>query len=301
MEPVLEGVEEVEEGKEGETNAAKTKEEDTGGAQEEGGPEEGAVEAAADKASQEEGEVVKETPVDEQNENAEPQETTKANNSSSAPRFSRVDSYFTVDDKTRHFIHSKLRAYESRRRSTYTGKLESSSLYWRSFRDLLNTSLHETARAERLVLGTARANAIYSDSMLASYEDNLVDDKGGMVTDPKKRSKLLEVRSTQDYPVAPLSPMSGDTPARRRNSSMTEERKDNMLSSLINSQAILADKFGNNSKALETEIASELTQLRMELESKTGTIQEIGDAIIAELETTELEVTKAWGEYMLNL
>jgi len=230
-------------------------------------------------------EAEEEAPDVEQKEHAEPTPV------------ARTDSYFVVDDKTRHFIHSKLRAYESRRRTAYTGKLESSSLYWRSFRDLMMTSVHETGRAERLVLGTARANAIYSDSMLSSYEDKLVDDKGGMVMDSKKRSKLLEVRSTQDYAVAPLSPLSGDCPIRRRNSSMTEERRSNMLSNLIDSQAIMADKFGNNSKAMESEIASELTQLRIELETKTAAITEIGDAIIAELEATETEVTKTWDSY----
>ena len=211
-----------------------------------------------------------------------------------------MTSYFTVDNKTRQFIHSKLRAYESRRRSAYTAKLESSSLYWRSFRDLLSASIHETGRAERLVLGTARANATYADAMQASYEDTLIDDRGALVLDPKKRNKLLVVRSQQDYAVAP-SVTTKDSAGRTRTPALTEERRNNMLSRLIDSQQIVADKFGENSKQLESEIASELKQLRVDLESKVLTIREIGDAIISELETTELEVSQAWGTCILDV
>jgi hypothetical protein len=211
-----------------------------------------------------------------------------------------LDSYFTVDNKTRQFIHSKLRAYESRRRSAFTAKLESSSLYWRSFRDLLAASIHETSRAERLVLGTARANATYADAMQASYEDTLIDDRGAMVLDQKKRNKLLVVRSGQDYAVAPTNVM-GEGAMRTRSVALTEERRNNMLSRLIDSQQIVADKFGENSKQLESEIASELKHLRVDLENKFVAIREIGDAIISELEATEAEVSQAWGRFMSNL
>lgn len=208
-----------------------------------------------------------------------------------------LDSYFTVDNKTRQFIHSKLRAYESRRRSAFTAKLESSSLYWRSFRDLLQASIHETSRAERLVLGTARANATYADAMQASYEDTLIDDRGVMVLDQKKRNKLLVVRSGQDYAVAPT----GEGAMRTRSMALTEERRNNMLSRLIDSQQIVADKFAENSKQLESEIASELKHLRVDLENKFVAIREIGDAIISELEATEAEVSQAWGKFMSEL
>jgi hypothetical protein len=207
-----------------------------------------------------------------------------------------LDCYFTVDNKTRELIHTKLRAYEARRRSAYAAKLESSSLYWRSFRDLLASSIHETGRAERLVLGTARANATYADAMKASYDDTLIDDRGLLVMDLKKRSKLLEVRSDQDYALAPV-PLHGDK--KKRSPALMEERRSNMLSSLIDSQKVVAEKFGENSKELESEIANELTQLRIELESKIQAIREIGDAIIAELEATDSEVSKAWGKFSI--
>mmetsp|Transcript_32807 Transcript_32807/g.49456 ORF Transcript_32807/g.49456 Transcript_32807/m.49456 type:complete len:594 (-) Transcript_32807:291-2072(-) len=219
-----------------------------------------------------------------------PEESTKA---------SIFDSYTTVDEKMRTLTHSKLKSYESRRRSAYKGKMESSSLYWRSLRDLLSASVHETSRAERLVLGTARANAVYADSMQASYEDVLVDDKGGLVLDAKKQHKLREVRSTQDYDLAPT--IDGKTGLRqteaKEHAQMTEKRKSNMLSSLIDAQANIADKFCENSKELELEIASEMTGMRQELDAKVQRIREIGDTIISELEVTEEEVSRTWESY----
>mmetsp|Transcript_33715 Transcript_33715/g.38401 ORF Transcript_33715/g.38401 Transcript_33715/m.38401 type:complete len:604 (+) Transcript_33715:45-1856(+) len=207
---------------------------------------------------------------------------------------SYLDSYTTVDDKTRNFIHNKLKAYESRRRSAYKGKMESSSLYWRSFRDLLAASIHETGRAERLVLGTARANAVYAESMQASYQDVLVDDKGGLVLDVKKQRKLLEVRSTQDYDAAPFHESKS---TRSRKLCPEEQRKSNMLCNLIESQANISERFGENSKELASEIASEMTQMRKNLEAKVTMISEVGDTIITELETTEKEVSRAWETY----
>jgi hypothetical protein len=58
----------------------------------------------------------------------------------------------------------------------------------------------------------------------------------------------------------------------------------------------LAKKFGENAKEMEEEIASELTRMRIELEKKVAGIHIPGDAILAELEKTEAEVSEAWGK-----
>ena len=59
-------------------------------------------------------------------------------------------------------IYEKLKEYETKRRSVYSSKLDSMSLYWKSYKDLLSASLHETGRAERLVLGTCQAHHTYT-------------------------------------------------------------------------------------------------------------------------------------------
>ena len=49
--------------------------------------------------------------------------------------------------------HSKLRAYEAKRRLAYESKLQSSSLYWHAFRTLMHDSLLETQKADILIKG----------------------------------------------------------------------------------------------------------------------------------------------------
>lgn len=206
--------------------------------------------------------------------------------------------YDIIDETSRRDIHSKLRAYEHRRRTAYSTKLESSSLYWRSFRDLLRASVHETARAERMVLGTAIANKIYAESMQASYEDAFLDDRGGMVNDPKKQKKLLDIRSSLPYDMAPINK---NEDGKRLTVKVPEQRKTNMLHNLIESQQEIATKFGENAQTLSAEIATEISDLRKALAVKVMEIQQLGDTIIGELEKTELEVTQAWGECVCYL
>jgi hypothetical protein len=201
--------------------------------------------------------------------------------------------YDVIDETSRRDIHSKLRAYEHRRRTAYSTKLESSSLYWRSFRDLLRASVHETARAERMVMGTAIANKIYAESMQASYEDAFLDDRGATVNDPKKQKKLLEIRSALPYDIAPINK---NEDGKRLTVKVSEQRKINMLHTLIESQHEIATKFGENAQTLSAEIATEISELRKTLALKVLEIQQLGDTIIGELEKTEVEVTQAWGE-----
>ena len=189
-----------------------------------------------------------------------------------------------ISDHARSDMHGRLRAFENRRRSAMQARLESSSLYWRSFRDLLHASVEETARAERLVVGTARAHLQYSNTMRASYQDSYLDDKGHVVVDVKKQQKLMEQRQK-------------DNEKRTEGSNLEDSKRTHMLSTLIESQLILAEKFGENAKHLEQEIASEITSLKEKLMSQVDNIQFLGNAILAELEQTEAEVSKAWGEY----
>jgi len=202
--------------------------------------------------------------------------------------------YESIGESDRRAIHSKLRAYENRRRMAYTTKLESSSLYWRSFRELLSASVHETARAERMVLGTAMANKAYAESMQASYDDVFLDDRGAIVNDLKKQKKLLDIRSIQAYDVAPI----GKTEEGKRFTvKVPEERKSNMLHTLIESQLEISSKFGENAETLGAEIATEISDLRKALAAKVTEINLIGDTIIGELEKTETEVSDAWEAY----
>lgn len=200
-----------------------------------------------------------------------------------------------VDEKDRSSVHEKLRSFESRRRTSFQAKLESSSLYWRSFRDLLQSSVHETARAERLVLGTAKAHQSYAEAMQASYEDGFLDKKGNVVLNQKKQKRLADQR------VIDISPSRKDLPKHLPLVLTEEERKANMLIGIMESQLELARKFGENAREMEQEIASELTQLRTDLEVKVTGINTLGDAILSELEKTETEVSEAWGKKRMRM
>mmetsp|Transcript_687 Transcript_687/g.1468 ORF Transcript_687/g.1468 Transcript_687/m.1468 type:complete len:152 (-) Transcript_687:1538-1993(-) len=85
--------------------------------------------------------------------------------------------------------HKKLKTYETQRRLAYSSKLDTISLYWKSYCDLLSASLRETGRARRIVLGTSHAYAMYADAMQGIYEDTFLDDKGNIAKDRLKKKK----------------------------------------------------------------------------------------------------------------
>mmetsp|Transcript_4887 Transcript_4887/g.6907 ORF Transcript_4887/g.6907 Transcript_4887/m.6907 type:complete len:695 (+) Transcript_4887:142-2226(+) len=227
--------------------------------------------------------------------------------SKSSPKPATTAQAYTVDTQSRSETHGKLRAYEARRRSAYSSKLESSSLYWRSFRDLLHASVHETARAERLVLGSVKVNQTYAQAMQATYEDIFLDDRGNPVTDSRKQKRLQEQRTLSSPP--PIVGLDNSTTTTTTATSSLDEKKNNdtntttttsgsgMLSSLIDSQCIIAKQFGDNASHVSTEIVSEITVLRHELQTQVKEIEELGNAIIAELEIAENEVEEAWDAY----
>ena len=99
---------------------------------------------------------------------------------------------------SRQELYDKLRAYETRRRLAYSSKLDSISLYWKSYCDLLSASLRETGRAQRIVLGTSHAYAMYAEAMQGIYEDTFLDEKGNIAKDKqKKKNASLRKKSPQ--------------------------------------------------------------------------------------------------------
>jgi hypothetical protein len=200
-------------------------------------------------------------------------------------------SLYAVSDQSRNELHSKFRAYEARRRSIYTAKLESSSLYWRSFRDLLQASINETARAERVVLGTSKAYDKYSQAMQAMYEDVFLDDKGNVVQTRRAQQQLAKQRGDEEALLTNFS--NNKSPSIHNN---TKKDRHSILGTLIDSQSVMADKFRENSQHVETEISKDIAQLKTDMQSKVTEIESVGNAILAELEKTENLVQQAWGK-----
>ena len=94
--------------------------------------------------------------------------------------------------------HSKLRAYEAKRRLAYESKLQSSSLYWHAFRTLMHDSLLETQKADILLKGWTYTAKTYGDHMM-SVGEWCIDEKGVPVVDVKKKKKLFEVHDNNSH------------------------------------------------------------------------------------------------------
>lgn len=182
-----------------------------------------------------------------------------------------------MNTSTRTGLHDKLRAYESRRRLAYAAKFESSSLYWKSFRDLLAASIHETGRAQRLVLGTSRAHKLYSDALQAMYEDVFLDDKGNVMLKANQQKKLAQVRKKPE-------------------ATKTNGSSGSVLTSVRQAQHVMAERLGENANNMDVEIAEEIGRLLDDLKEKFTGMEKLGDAILGELERTDQEVADAWGK-----
>ena len=174
-------------------------------------------------------------------------------------------------NQVRASSHYRLRAYEAKRRAAYGTKLTSSSLYWRSFRDLLHSSLEETERAEVLVKGSANAIEAFAGAMKAAGGDAL-DDDGRPVTDPKKLKKLQEKRERRraervghrgghhpgeeaDRKTTPNSRLGVSSQAF---DDAASDKRGGMLRSLVESQGVMGERFSENSKFVRAEVAPEV-------------------------------------------
>jgi hypothetical protein len=178
---------------------------------------------------------------------------------------------------TRQGLHERLRAYEARRRLASTSQFDSSSLYWKSFRDLLWASVQETGRAQRLVLGTSRAHQLYADAMQAMYEDVFLDEKGNVILRAKQQKRLL---TTRKKPAK-----KGSDPARK-----------SILTGIREAQHVMAERFGENAQNMDVEIGEEIGVMFEELKKLFSSMETLGEAILTELEKTEHEVVEAWGK-----
>lgn len=195
--------------------------------------------------------------------------------------------------KTEH-QHNKVRTVkmscnlaelELKRKQTYSTKLDSFSVRWQSDSKLLRGGIHETALAERLVLGTSLIHQARADAMQANYMDVLLDDELNSVDDEWKQKSLLDERSKQGFLAFKDDEKKGE-----------EETKGGMLSSLIESESIIAKKFAEDALLVASHMAKEMTAFRKELQSKVNDLIESGDAILDELESAEKRVGGAWGE-----
>ena len=180
-------------------------------------------------------------------------------------------------------LYQKLRAYETRRRLAYSSKLDSISLYWKSYCDLLSASLRETGRAQRIVLGTSHAYAMYAEAMQGIYEDTFLDEKGNIAKDKQKRKKAaLAARKEKGNDDIGQSKIANGAVS--------------VLKEVREAQNDLASRFEESSKNMDEEIAELIGSLLDTTRKSFDSIERLGSSILVELEKTEKEVTNAWGK-----
>mmetsp|Transcript_620 Transcript_620/g.1593 ORF Transcript_620/g.1593 Transcript_620/m.1593 type:complete len:509 (-) Transcript_620:324-1850(-) len=181
-------------------------------------------------------------------------------------------------------LYGKLNAYERARKTNYAMKLDSLSLKWKAYRDLLSASLRETSRAQRVVLGTSHAMGVYSEALQAIFDDAFLDEKG-MVASEKQR-KALRSEKDKKKQFDPTRPSSS------KNKSVS------VLKEIKESQRTLADRFQETSTNMDEEIAEAIGSLLETVQESFVTIEKLGTSILSELERTEQEVTQSWGKYL---
>ena len=233
-----------------------------------------------------------------------------------------------LNPKVRDEGFQELRSYEAKRRSIYMSKLNSSSLYWRSFRDLLSKAYQETERAEDLVRGSVVANRAYFEYLNAAAGD-LLDQQGKPVDERKgKRLKEDKVRrynrlggggllvglparkdslgmdeitkpsngsSVPNTPQAKKTEVEG--PSLRQAVSFEGLPDDSLVSKLIEAKGEMANHFHENVNFVEDVVLVKLIELRKELECEVNVMSLLGDNTIGELERAEEDVQDAWGKF----
>jgi len=156
----------------------------------------------------------------------------------------------------RSATHSKLRAYEAKRRSAYESKLQSSSLYWRAFRTLMHDSLLETQKADALLRGWTHASESYESSM-RSVGEWCIDEKGVPVTDAKKKKKMLD--SNDASAVAGCIGLEVSKTFLATVGFTAEEKCGSMIKSLAKSASSVANQYSGMIKTMNNEVLPELS------------------------------------------
>jgi len=164
--------------------------------------------------------------------------------------------------------------FETNRGASVDRKITLSVIFLRAYAVVLNEGAEEIERVESLVEGTARANLAYSTAMRSVIENSLGHKAAEFeVGDVSSRS----YGST----VSTLSCKSFQDP----------------LTSLFDSQSIIADQFSENANHALTSGLQELSNMKKETKDRSQYIEDMGDALMSKLESVEEDVKKSWQLY----
>jgi len=192
----------------------------------------------------------------------------------------------------RQVSHEKLRSYEVCRRTSYESKLNSSNLYWKSFRELMGSSVKETERAVILIRARVLADEKYGAHMQAIY-DNLLESDGRPIKDDKRKKRIVGARERENAGDFKMK----DAATQARIEDEAREKRGALLTQLVDCHEVLADRYDGSAKAVKEDILPELESLSHQLASEVVVIEALGDAILSDLQSAEMELQSHWDQY----
>lgn len=203
-----------------------------------------------------------------------------------------------INSARRTAWHNQLRAYEANRRSSHATKIASSSLYWRSFRALIHSSVEETKCAERMIRANIIADATYAQSMKAA-SFNWLNDDGTPILDDKKKQRVWNEREKESNGGVSISPSNKTAPSPKSfgSSTTTSDPRSSLLKSLLESHSIMADRFEESASVIEKELLPQLVTLQEKLEDEVKVHETLGNAFLEYLEGADTAVLETWGTY----
>jgi len=200
-------------------------------------------------------------------------------------------------EEGRQFIFKRIVHFEELRCRRFAYEIADVATFWRGALEVLQAGIFETARAERLIRGTAMMNQAYGEAMQAIFDDVYIDDDGNTVADGWKQTKLKQKRGEEFYTIDPVN-LGTNSPKRGEAGKQSAvPGRSVLLDSTIHYQSKIAEKFRDNSERLFDDVVSELTGLRRELKNLLVALKRMGDVYVKDMEAAEQEVLTSFAAY----
>ena len=215
----------------------------------------------------------------------------------------------TPAQRHQHFM--QLRSYEAKRRSDYNKKYTQHNLLWRSNRNLLTKAYKETNDLEQILTTTHNMNLVYKNHLQAIVHDSIADDYS--IIPEKKVEHVQQLREerclhlggdSKSYVVKHDVEKHVEKLYLEDYNSMLqigdkEEEESNFCQAVKESYGSMANAFQENLDSTQ-EVLGTMKNIKNDLDTFVKNVGAVGDATILQLKHAELEVTTAWGEYLLN-
>jgi hypothetical protein len=174
--------------------------------------------------------------------------------------------------------HNELKVFEADRRTKHQSNMESLTLYWKAHCDLLDNSVHETAKAYRLVRGVSKAHERMATTLAASASSVSVPASAtSSVSAPNEQQLQQQLQHQQ------------------------QQERTHHLTALEEANASMIQHFGESATTMETNVASSLSNLLQTIQATQQQVSKEGQQMLRVLEKHEAQVEQAWGTLLVLL